>query len=534
MLDLLLVNGNVVDGSGAAPFLSDVAVQDGKIVRIAPGIVAEAHKTIDLGGEYLTPGFIDIHRHSDAFVFRPGFGEVQIRQGITSTVNGNCGLSIAPCPTHHRAEILQYLKPITGTLPDGVVFESFSEYLSAVEKTSLPLNFGMHVGNGTLRMAAKGFAAGKLTPEEVRTVHRYLEDALAHGAFGLSMGVVYMPETLYDRAGFLEALEPLRGRGIPLVTHIRGEGNLLLRSLEEVLDLAEELDVPLHISHFKCVGKSNWGTLLQRAIRTLDEARARGVRVTCDVYPWTAGSTQLVQLLPPAFLEGGLARTTERLRDPEERARCRAILEQPQTEFENLLDLVGWENIMLTALYRPENQPYIGKRVTEIAAMRGQDPYDAAFDLLAAENCDISMVNFIVCEEDIETILKLPYSLLISDSIYPDGGKPHPRQYGTFPKLLTDYVRDKSVLTLEEAVRKMTGAPAELLRIPGKGLLREGYDADLTAFDLRKLQNHADYLHPSEYATGISYVFVNGELTNDHDHFLSTSAGKVLRRKASE
>ncbi len=533
MMDLLLKNGTVVDGSGGRPFSADVAVKGGKIVQIAANIQDDALRTIDLQGAYLTPGFIDIHRHSDAFVFRPGFGEVQLRQGITSTINGNCGLSIAPCPAARRAGILRYLKPITGSLPGEVMFESFSEYLTQVEKTGLPINFGMHVGNGTLRMAARGFADGKLTEDELRTVHRYLEDALEHGAFGVSMGIVYMPETLYDREGFLEALAPLRGRGVPLVTHIRGEGDLLVRSLEEVIDLARELEVPLHISHFKCVGKANWGRLLQEAIHTLDAARESGMHVTCDVYPWTAGSTQLVQLLPPSFLEGGLDRTTERLRDPKERARCRAVLEQPQIEFENLLHLVGWENIMLTALYRPENQQYIGKRVAEIAAMRGQDPYDAAFDLLAEENCDISMVNFIACEKDIETILKLPYSMIISDSIYPDKGKPHPRQYGTFPKLLTDYVRDKQVLTLEEAIHKMTGAPAKVMRIPGKGLICEGYDADLVVFDLAKVKNNADYLHQSEYGTGMSYVFVNGQLANDHDHFISTRSGKVLRRKAS-
>ncbi|MDR2870305.1 MAG: amidohydrolase family protein [Deferribacteraceae bacterium] len=531
MYDILIKNAMIVDGSGAAPFAGDVAIQDGLIKAVAQGIKDEAKTVYDAAGAYLTPGFIDIHRHSDAFVFREGFGEIQLRQGITTTINGNCGLSIVPCPANQREDILRYLKPIMGRLPDGIQFDSFSSYLTEVGKTRLPLNFGMHIGNGTLRAAAKGFEAGKrLSASELAIVHKYLKDAIDNGAFGLSMGIVYVPENMYDVEGFIEALEPIRGGDIPIVTHIRGEGDLLLSSLKEVIQIAKALNVPLHVSHFKSVGKLNWGGKLQEAIALLDAERAAGMRITCDVYPWTAGSTQLVQVLPPELLEGGLAKTTERLRDPQKRAECRAILEKPQTYFENQLYLIGWENIMVTSVQTEAGQKYVGKRMTEIAQMQGKDPYEAAFDLLADENFDVSMVNFIVCDEDIETILRYPHSCIISDSIYPDGGKPHPRQYGTFPKILQQYVKEKSVLTIEQAVYKFTGKPAEIMKIAGKGLIKEGFDADVAVFDLADIRCNADYIEPAKLATGFRYVFVNGQLANDHDSFVNTGCGKVLRR----
>ena len=530
MHDLIIRNCLVVDGSGGEPFHADIAVSDGIFSRIAPHIAEEAEAEYDACGQYATPGFIDVHRHSDAFVFRPGFGEVQLRQGITTTVNGNCGLSIAPCPPSWRTDILQYLKPIVGSLPEGIEFDSFGDYLSRVARERLPINFGMHVGNGTLRMAARGFADGPLTPTELITVHGYLRDAMDSGAFGVSMGLVYVPESYYDKAGTLAALAPIKGSGIPLVTHIRGEGSLLVESIREVIGLARELEVPLHISHYKCVGASNWGHLLRQATDLIEAEQSRGISITCDVYPWLAGSSLLAQVLPPELLAGGLAETTKRLKDPEQRRLCREILASPRKDFDNQVLLLGWENIMVGSVKTETNRDCEGKRISEIAAMRDTDPTDAAMDLLAEEDCEVSMINFIACDEDVDTILRLPYSLIVSDSIYPDGGRPHPRQYGTFPKLLAEYVRDRKVLTLPEAVRKFTGATAERFHIAGKGLVREGYDADLAVFDLAAVKNNATYLDPKRLAEGFSQVFVNGKLANDGDSFINTGAGRVIRR----
>lgn len=531
MHDLIVTNCLVVDGSGGKPFPADIAIKNGKFSRIAPNIADEAGETIDAGGHFATPGFVDTHRHSDAFVFRPDFGEVQLRQGITTTVNGNCGLSIAPCPPKWRDDILAYLKPIVGTLPDGVVFDTFSEYLTEAGKRALPINFGMHVGNGTLRMAVKGFASGKPTPEEIAGIRRYLEDAIASGAFGVSMGLAYSPESYYDVPGLIEALAPLRGAGIPLVAHIRGEGSMLVEALEEVVAVAKGLGAPLHISHYKCVGAINWGWLLEKATALIERERDAGMDITVDVYPWLAGSTQLVQILPPEFLEGGMSEITRRLKDPAERARCKEILSRPENDFENQVRLLGWENIMIGSVKTEKNRECEGKRITEIAAARQRDPCDLTLELLADEDCEVSMLNFIACDKDMEDIMKLPYSFIVSDSIYPDRGRPHPRQYGTFPKLLSEYVRDRKVLSIEEAVRKCTGAPCDWYGIDGKGYIKEGGDADLAVFDLAKVANHATYLEPRGLGTGFDLVLVNGKTGNRNDAFVNPGTGKILRRK---
>ncbi|MDR1955782.1 MAG: amidohydrolase family protein [Treponema sp.] len=532
MLDTIIIKGRIVDGSGGAPYVADIGIQGGKIACIkTPGSLTGAH-TIDAAYQYITPGFIDIHRHEDAVVFSPGYGEIQLRQGITSAVSGNCGLSIVPFPPPQRQAIASYLKPIIGILPEGKEFETFSGYLSLLEQERLPLNVGMLIGNGTIRMAVQGFDQARLSPEAVRQAHSYLEDALQHGAFGVSMGLAYMPENCYDQEGLVEVLEPIRGSSVPLVTHIRGEGALLVDALKELITLAEALQVPLHISHYKCVGRRNWGHLLRKATEILDRARDRGIGITVDVYPWTAGATQLAQVLPPEYLEGGLEQAAYRLRDPVLRRQCAAILEQPQSRFENQIDLIGWENIMVSAVHTEQNQRFLGKRITEIAQERGCDPTDAAFDLLVEEAGDVSMVNFIACEADIMAILQYPYSVVVSDSIYPADGLPHPRQYGTFPKLLAEYTRDRHILSLPEAIHKITLGPAAVFSIPHKGRIAEGYDADLVIFDLERIENHASYREPRGLGTGLSYVLVNGVIANDHDTYLGTASGKILRRRA--
>ncbi|MDR1986290.1 MAG: amidohydrolase family protein [Treponema sp.] len=532
MLDCIITHGRIVDGSGGTPYPGDIGIHEGKIACIKPwGSGLAAARTIDAANEYVTPGFIDMHRHEDAVVFSPGYGEVQLRQGITSAISGNCGLSIAPFPAKQRALIAAYLKPIIGILPEDKEFETMGDYLGLLEKQRLPLNVGMLIGNGTIRMAVQGFEKGRLSKEGVRQARLYLEDALQNGAFGVSLGLAYMPENCYDQAGFIEVLEPIRGSPVPLVTHIRGEGNLLVESLTELVALAEALQVPLHISHYKCVGAKNWGHMLHKAARVLDHARDRGLGITLDVYPWTAGASQLAQVLPPAYLEGGLAKAAARLKDPVLRRECAGILSKPNERFENQIDLIGWENIMVSAVHTEQNQVYVGKRITEIAQERGCDPVDAAFDLLIEETGDVAMVNFIACEADITAILQNPYSSVISDAVYPAGGLPHPRQYGTFPKFLSEYVRDQKILTLPEAIHKITQGPASVFSISHKGSIAEGYDADLAIFDLEKIENHATYVAPRGLGSGFSYVLVNGVVANDHDTYASTASGRVLRRK---
>jgi len=472
MLDMVVRNGLLVDGSGSEPSHMDIAVKDDKIALVQECIEQRADREIDAKGKLVIPGFIDIHRHADANVFTGQFGELELRQGITTIVNGNCGLSIAPCPTERRKEIFRFLAPIVGDVEPLESFETFGQYLDAVGRMPLPLNVGCCVGNGTVRMAVKGFTQGKLTKEDIAMVHSYLTDALDSGALGVTLGIVYAPENCYDADDFVEVLEPMRGRGIPLVTHIRGEGDLLHSSLREVIHVAKRLEVPLHISHLKAVGKQNWGHGLRGALEILDQARSDGMNISCDVYPYTAGSSQMIQLLPPSYLEGGVSRIIERLKDQDSRRKLVEILEQPQESFENLLYSAGWESIMVTTVLLEKNQQYIGKRIKEIAELQQKDPYDCAFDLLIEEDCKVAMVAFLMDEKDVLDAIRYPRSSIISDSVYPTGGIPHPRLYAAFPKVLAEYVRDRKELELSQAVQKMTKTPAEVYGIQRKGLLK--------------------------------------------------------------
>lgn len=531
MFEVLIRGGVVADGTGAAPYAADVGICDGKIAAVGKLADQPSAKTIDAAGCFVTPGFIDVHRHADTAVLRPGFGEIELAQGITTIVNGQCGLSAAPCPEPHRKEIMRFLEPVLGAFPEEPFFAEMPEYLTALKRTPLALNVGMCIGNGTLRMAARGFANGALTREEQEAVHRRLRAALGAGVMGVTMGIVYAPENCYDQSGLVEALAPMREYNVPLVMHIRGYGDLLHASLREAVSIAKALQVPLHISHMMAVGRRNWGEKLRQGLQILEQAQQEGLQVTCDAYPYTAGSSQLIQILPPWFQEGGVDAIVARLSDPVQRAELKEILKKPQTRFENLVDASGWDALLITTVGSEANQYCVGKTIADIAAMQGKAPDDCALDLLVEERCNITMVIFITREEDIIQILKKPYSHVISDSVYPKSGLPHPRLYGAFPKILSEYVRDRKLLALPQAVRKMTSAPAGLYRMGTKGLVREGYDADLAVFALEEVGCDADYLDPARPAQGMKYVLVNGSIAFAHGQKQCKNAGGLLLQK---
>lgn len=531
MYDYILKKGIIVTGDGSKPFEGEVAIEGGRIKKIGSSIQEAAKEVLDVCGNFITPGFIDIHRHADANVFLPSFGELEVRQGLTTIINGNCGLSIVPCPTKHKKEIFDFLLPVIGKVTAEEQFEDFDSYVQAVEKYPLPINVGMNIGNGTIRAAVKGYETGKLTKEELDRAKIYLTDSLEAGALGVSLGIVYAPEYNYNTEDFIEVLEPMKKYGVPLVTHIRGEGDTSYESLEEVLEIARRLEVPLHISHLKIIGERNWGGGAERALQLIDRARDNGMKITCDLYPYTAGSTQLIQILPPEYLEGGLKKITARLQERDERDALTAILKKPSVYFENLVSSIGWHNIYPTTMHLEKNKPFLGKSIDLIAQLQGKDPYECAYDLLVEEQCEISMVDYIASEEDIKKIMKYPYSSLISDTVYPTGGIPHPRMYGTYPRVLQKYVREEKVLSIEEAIHKMTGLPAEVYQLQGKGLIKENMDADIAVFDLNKINTGATYQEPEHMATGFSYIFVNGELTVCEDRYTKSKAGCFLKRR---
>ena len=524
MFDYLIKNVQIIDGSGAPARPGSVAVQDGKIAAIGPIPESPAAHTIDGRNRTLTPGFIDVHRHADAALFRPGFGRAELAQGLTSVINGNCGLSLAPVSGPHGPAVLDYLDPITGRAEE--TFPTLAAYRGKAGRTPLPLSAGMLAGMGTLRACVAGFEDRPLTDDEYRRLHALLERALSDGAAGVSLGLGYAPECFYTTPQLIRALAPLRRSGLPVTVHMRQEGGGVVDALKEMLDVARALETPVEISHLKGIGRRSWRKAVPEMLRLIARAREEGIDVMCDVYPYPAGSTQLIHVLPPEFQSGGVDALTAALQDPSDRRKMRRRMEE-DADFENIIALVGFENVRAASLRRPENAEFEGRSIAEIARAEGKDPYDALFDLLAAEHCAVSMIDFIAHESDIEDILRATFSGVISDATYPTG-LAHPRVYGAFPRLLEVYVKERGVLTLPEAVRKLTRQPAERFHLTGKGSIASGADADLCLFDPDKIHETGTWQVPDQLSQGMDWVFVNGVPAIAEGAFTGAAAGKFL------
>ena len=523
MFDILILNGSVLDGSGSPAQRLDVGIRGGTIAALGDLRDAAAARVIDAAGKVVCPGFLDLHRHADAAMLRPGYGPSDLCQGITTVANGNCGLSLAPQFGPHTDAIAAYLHPVTGDYA-GVPVSSVAAYRAALQAHPLPVNVLTLVGGGTVRATAAGFGKVRLEDEDYTAIHRLLEQALSDGAGGVSLGLGYAPECFYTTEELIRALEPIKGSGVVLSAHVRGEAMHLLESHEEVMAVAKALHVPLQISHLKGTGRENWGKLVPEALRRLARAREDGLDVMCDAYPFTAGSTQLIHILPPEFLEGGPAAITRRLQDPTER---RALKERLRTgrDFDNYVFLIGWENIFPSSVAWAQDRRYIGRSVAESAP---DDPAGFVFDLLVRSRCEVTMIDKLTDEDDIAAIYRSPLAYVISDATYPSTGRLHPRVYGTCAQVLERFVKERRDLTLAEAVNRMTRRPADRYGLRRKGRIEPGADADVLVFDPERIHAAATFPDPQRPAEGMDYVLVNGRLAMDGGRLTGLCGGRAL------
>lgn len=525
MFDYLISHAYVVDGTGKDGYWADVAVEKGKISAIGQLNTTESAVKIDAAGRILSPGFIDIHRHGDSALFRPGYGQAELRQGLTTVLNGNCGLSLAPIIGPYSQDVEHYLEPITGPIPAGHQFPSLESYNKQAKAAGVPLHNGMLMGMGTLRATVAGFAPGDLEDGQLHQLHILLEKALGDGALGVSLGLGYAPECFYSTEGLIHALAPLRSSKIPVTVHMRQEGDGVEEALEEMLSVARKLDLRLEISHLKAIGTRNWRKSVPRMLKKIQRAREEGLDVACDVYPYPAGSTQLIHVLPPEVQEGGLSALTAALQDPSVRQKLIQRMETG-TDFENIVHLVGFENIRATGLkFFPQ---WEGKSIAEIAKNWEKESYSALFDLLVKEKGSVSMIDFIADEADIDAILREEFSGVISDATYPLDGLCHPRVYGTFPRLLEMYVQKRQVLTLEKAIHKITAQPAQRFGLCSKGEIKVGADADLCLFSLQNIHETGTWQNPASFAEGMDYVFVQGKPAIENGVFHPEVQGDIL------
>ena len=524
--DRIIQNGQIVDGSGAEPYRADVGIIGKTIAAIGDLSAAAAGETFDAAGRVVTPGFIDAHRHADTAVFRNDFGTAELLQGLTTVINGNCGLSAAPASGPHKADVAAYLFPITGELGD-IPVESLAAYNAALKNHPLPLHAGMLAGLGTVRAAVAGFEKN-LTDGDYRAIHALLARTLSEGALGVSLGLGYAPECFFDTAGLIRALEPIRNTDIPLSVHMRSESMNLLDSIDEALTLAKALHVPLQISHLKAVGRERWGSLIHDALERIRRAREDGLDVQCDAYPYTAGSTQLLHVLPPEFLAGGTEAIARRLADPAAQKVLRERFETG-TDYDNYAMLIGWENIEIASVKCEADKPLVGKTIAEAAG--DAEPWRFCAGLLSRNRCAVTMIDRLTAEDDIAAIYQAPFSYVISDATYPTDGLLHPRVYGTFVHILERFVRERKTLSLPAAVQKMTRMPADRYGLTKKGRLEPGADADLLIFDPDRVHERATYRDPARTAEGIDTVLVNGVPAVGNGEPTGKTNGTVLERR---
>ncbi len=528
MFDVKIEGGTIYNGEESEPFQGDLAIEGEKIVAVGK-MLPEGKKTIDASGKIVCPGFIDIHSHSDfSAVINPNL-DSKIRQGVTTELVGNCGFSASPILSdQHRANLS---RKYAGSGMD-ISWEWPDEYFAVLERSGIALNIGILVGHGNIRTAVMGRSSASPTQEHLDRMKKITRRCLEEGAFGMSSGLIYPPGTFSTREEIIEVLSAVKERGGLYATHMRNEGDALGEAVREAIECASKAGVRLEISHLKASGKNNWGKI-QDAFEAIETAREKGLDVTCDRYPYIASSTSLDSVLPTWAYEGGDDRELERLADAETRATmAREILENhPDKDF--------WSRLTVSYVWSEELKHYEGKTLAEIAEEKGKNYCETLFDILLKDELRADMVYLSMCEENLEKILRKPYVMVGSDGEAKadygvlSAGKPHPRTYGTFPRVIARYVR-KGVLEMGDAIAKMTSMPAKKLGLKDRGTISQGAYADIVVFDPEKIMDTATFADPHRYPEGIELVMVNGKLAVENGKFLGVLGGKVLRRRTQD
>src|SRR5580704_12625579 len=474
--DILIRNGLLIDGSGGPGVVGDLAIADGRIVSIGRKLDLGATRTIDAGGLAVTPGFIDIKTHSDFTLPINPKAESKVRQGVTTEIVGHCGFSVAPVLPGKVELLREYLSPSAPWLPFRET--TFPEYLATFPPTAV--NAGMLVGHNTLRLMVMGMASRPPTPDELNAMIALTEDALAAGALGLSSGLFTAPGAYAQADEMIALCRVVKRHNAGYFTHLRDESNKVLEAVEEAIAIARACGVHVEIVHFKCSGLDNWGKAA-RVLGMLAAARAQGLDIDCDAYPYTAGSNPLKNLLPQWVQAGGVDAMLARLAAPGTRTRIRADI--ARDGLNNWGRLPSWDNVQISI--SPHLAQHAGRTIAQLAAARGADPIDALCDFLIDDKGATRVLVTSIAEDDVREVVRSPDALVGSDGncVATYGtvsqGKPHPRFYGTFPRVIGRYVGDERLLPLETAIHKMTGATARALRLADRGLLREGWRADL-------------------------------------------------------
>ncbi len=524
--DLVIKGATVYDGTGAKPTIQDVGIIKDKISKIGR-ISDSATQVINAKGLILSPGFIDIHSHSDYFLLLLPTADSKITQGVTTEIGGNCGYAAAPiwgeAKTRREEEYQKYYKLCLG-------WSSLKDYSHRLEEAGLGINYGQLIGHNTLRQSVMGNVRRVATTDEVSQMQKGVLQGMKDGAFGVSTGLIYPPACYSTREELVSLAKTCQEQKGIFTFHMRSESDQLIEALEEAIDVGRRAKIPIQISHLKTSGQRNWHKI-EDVFRRIENFQKEGGDIECDRYPYIASQTGLMQVLPDWTFEGGAKGLVQTLKDPQKREKIKKeILALHPTEEDYL------NKVLIMEVMSEKNKIFEGLTVIKAAEIAKKEVFEFLFDLLQEEEAAISAIYFTMSEENLKNFFKKDYIFVASDS----GcraiqgplakGRPHPRIFGTFPRIIRKYVREKKLFTLEKAIEKMTWQPAKRFKISQRGKIEKGYFADLVLFDLKKIADTSDFLDPFHYAAGIEYVWVNGACAVEKGKMTGKRGGRFLKK----
>ena len=541
MLSLKIINGTIVDGSGGERYRADVGIMGDHLVSIGDLRDVEAEKVIDAAGKIVAPGFIDIHTHSDLSLLVDPLASAKLHDGVTTEVIGNCGIGVAPVNEKFKDDLITYLgSRLVGSIPIQIElpWTDMDSYLATLERSPAAVNVSPLLAQGVIRINEMGFSKEHPTPQAMERMKAQITESMQAGCVGLSSGLVYMPgeyTTTEELGELCTAIAPFGGF---YVTHIRNMADEIFPAIEEAIQIARLGGVPLHISHLKLSGKKMAGKT-EELFSIIDRAKASGMDVTFDAYPYDCNCTSLSACVSPWAFEGGLPKMLERIKERPVRERIRQEIEQGIPGWNNFAHNAfgGFSGIFIATARTEAGQAFVGKTLAQLAEEYHKDPYDMMFDILIQEEGRVQIITNVMAEQDVETIVSHPDCMIGSDgmSLSTQGvlssGRPHPRAFGTHGRVLSYYTRERKAITLENAIKKMTSMPAARLGMKRRGILQPGNYADVVVFDFDTVQDRSRYEDPKQYTTGFEAVIVNGEIALRGDEQTNALAGRVLRKR---
>ncbi|KWT90516.1 N-acyl-D-amino-acid deacylase family protein [Candidatus Magnetominusculus xianensis] len=527
MLDILIKNALIYDGTGRQPYSADIGITGKKIAFVSDTVNAAAELTIDADGLIASPGFIDVHSHSEFSLTSHPEADSKLLQGVTTEINGNCGFSAAPIYNEARQNLEKefLLHKVQKR------WQTFKEYNKVLSEAKPAINFSTLTGHGNIRASVLGYKNQAAEGADIANMAALLRESVTHGSIGMSTGLIYSPGVYSSNAELIELIRQSGVSDLIYATHMRSESDAIIESIEDTIEIGRQTGIKIHISHLKTAGKHNWHKI-DAVLRLIADAAAEGIKITCDRYPYTASQTSLDTALPSWTYEGGDEAELARLSNPTELKKIKA----ETAAFRENDDY--WKGVLVSSVKTEKNRHLEGMTIADAAAGAGAKPIDFAIDLLLEERLAVDAIFFSMNEDNLRRILSLPNCMVGSDStIRPisqhngsngQSGKPHPRGFGSFPRYLSKYVLSEGLMPLTEAIRKITGLPAETFGLKDRGVLRENAYADITLFDEKRIRDTSDYAQPWSAPEGIEYVFVNGRLAAKGGSLAPVRAGMLL------